>query len=166
MSRDSLVDLLPPPCVIWYLLPLEQACTTYGPLARCGAHEIFLFSLRNPKFCYFNSLNVLKHKYFGQKCQKKFCPPWGSSCASLSIIFLNGSIISRLWHVSSITISLWDTPESISSTFYGRVFHTKANFSAYVWLCNFLAPKFCAHKTLMKLTAGVRMNTNQMKFDV
>jgi len=41
---------------------------------------------------------------------------------------------------------------SISSTFYARVFRTKANFSSYVWLCNFLAPKFCARKMLMKLT--------------
>ena len=46
---------------------------------------------------------------------------------------------------------------SISSTFYERVFGMKANFSSYVWLCNFLARKFLSSNTLMKLTAGVNL---------
>jgi hypothetical protein len=37
--------------------------------------------------------------------------------------------------------------------FMRAFFCTKVNFSSYVWLCNFLAPKFCTCKTLMKLTA-------------
>jgi len=44
---------------------------------------------------------------------------------------------------------------SISSTFYARVFHTKANFFSYIRLCNFLAPKFRECETLMKLTADL-----------
>ncbi len=43
---------------------------------------------------------------------------------------------------------------SISSKLYTCVFCTKANFSSYIWLCNFLSPKFCVCKTMMKLTAG------------
>jgi len=42
---------------------------------------------------------------------------------------------------------------SISSTFYTHIFCTKAKFSTYVWLCNFLVPKFQVRKTLMKLKA-------------
>ncbi len=43
---------------------------------------------------------------------------------------------------------------SISSTFYARVFHMKVLFSSYIQLCNFLVPKFCARKTLLKLRPG------------
>jgi len=53
------------------------------------------------------------------------------------------------------------TQVSISLRFYVPLFHTKVNhtdFSSYISALYFLAPRFCiktAHKTLMKLTAGV-----------
>jgi len=42
---------------------------------------------------------------------------------------------------------------SISSTFYARLFHTKANcaaFSSYVLAVLFLAPKFCTKNACVK----------------
>jgi len=109
--------------------------------------------------CWWNWLQVsISHTFYKQLFHMKVFAPFLSAFNFGLSLLVERKLVQKLFQ------KCWCNcfQDSISSTFYACLFRTKANFSSYIWLCNFLAPKFCVHKMLMKLIP-VRIGARQTR---